>query len=177
MKRCTKLLFLFCCLLAAAFNGVHAQNNDPVQGIVHDQNGRPLAGASVVEKNLPSNAATTDSDGRFVLSLKGTSREILVSYVGYEGTTLKAVPGVLNVALRQSGTNLSDVVVIGYQSQKRRNVTAAVSSIKGGDIKDLPEPSFDQMLQGRLAGVNVLSSSGELGARPNIVIRGATNVD
>ncbi|HEU4902086.1 MAG TPA: SusC/RagA family TonB-linked outer membrane protein, partial [Flavisolibacter sp.] len=119
----------------------------------------------------------TDNDGHFALLLKGRSNEIVISFVGYESAFAKAGNGPLAITLKSGKNNLSDVVVIGYQNQKRRNVTSAVSTLAGREIKDLPEASFDQMLQGRLAGVNVLSSSGELGAKPNIVIRGATNVD
>lgn len=155
----------------------HAQNQVSVQGRVTDEKGKALAGASVSEKERSSNATMTDSAGRFVLLLKGKSGQVIISFVGYDDKTLKAAASPFAVSLTPSNNKNSEVVVIGYQTQKRRNLTAAVSTIAGKDIKDIPEASFDKTLQGRLAGVSVLSSSGELGGKPNIVIRGATNID
>ena len=173
----SKFVLLLCSVFLLNFS-VYAQNKNMVQGNVKDENGNALAGASVVEKGVPSQSTLTDNSGKFSLDLKGNSRQVIVTYVGYEAQTLK-VPssGILSVSMKLAKNSMNEVVVVGYQNQKRRNVTAAISSVNGKDIKDIPEASFDQMLQGRLSGVSVLSSSGELGTKPNIVIRGATNVD
>jgi TonB-linked SusC/RagA family outer membrane protein len=174
----SKIVLLVCCFTFGLFYSLTAQNKEVVQGTVTDENGNALAGASVVEKGLPSNSTLSDYAGHFMLSLKGSSKQIVVSFVGNEAQTLKVPPsGTMSIAMKQAKNNLDEVVIVGYQQQKRRNVTAAISSVSGKDIKDIPEASFDQMLQGRLAGVSVLSNSGELGTRPNIVIRGATNID
>ena len=176
MRRIKKLLLLTA-LLSFFFGLAHAQSGTTVQGTVKDEKGAALSGATVAERDRPTNATITDSAGRFVLTLKGKSGAIVISYVGYEDYTAKAASGVVNAVLKASKSDNNEVVVVGYQTQRRRNLTAAVSTVAGRDIKDIPEASFDQTLQGRLAGVSVLSSTGELGSKPNIVIRGATNVD
>ncbi|GGB20617.1 SusC/RagA family TonB-linked outer membrane protein [Puia dinghuensis] len=156
---------------------VKAQPHTHIDGTVRDEKGNPLYGATISEKNRASNATTSDSAGHFSLELKGTSNQVVVSYVGFDDKTIKVTTGSMAIVLSQAMGNNSDVVVVGYQSQKRRNVTAAVSSISGREIQDVPEASFDEMLQGRLAGVTVQSSQGSPGSKPNIVIRGSTNVD
>jgi len=154
-----------------------SQTYPTAQGAVKDEKGAALHGATVVERDRPTNATYTDSAGHFSLTLKGRSKELVISFVGFEDQTVKAGESILAVRLKAAKSNMNDVVVVGYQSIRRRNLTAAVSSISGKDIQDIPEASFDQMLQGRLPGVSVLNSTGELGVRNSIVIRGATNVD
>ncbi|WPQ65241.1 SusC/RagA family TonB-linked outer membrane protein [Chitinophaga sancti] len=173
IKSAPLLLWLlgYLCLLS------NAQNPVLVKGVIKDDTGTPLIGASVQEKGLPANGAQTNVDGHFQLTLKGNSNTLLVTFVGYKKEEVKVGKGDLSIVLKRESQSMNDVVIIGYQSVKRRNVTAAVSSISGKEIQDIPEASFDQMLQGRLAGVSVLSSTGEIGQRPAIVIRGATNVD
>jgi len=170
-------LLLAACFFCWLSSALHAQTNQTVRGIIKDENNQPLVNASIVEKGREDNGTFSGQDGSFALTLKGNSGKVIINHVGYATQEIKVAEGTVTIKMMSENTTLSDVVVVGYQSQKRKNVTAAISSISGKDIKDIPEASFDQMLQGRLAGVNVLSSSGELGARPNIVIRGATNVD
>jgi len=176
-KMCFQAI-LMAMIMLFAFPNVRAQDKEYVRGVIKDEKGNPLGGATIAEKGLPNNVVVTDNVGKFVLQLKGKGRAVVVSYIGYEDQTIRvASENELSVTLKPSKSNLGDVVVIGYQGVRRRNLTAAVSSIKGKDIQDIPEASFDQMLQGRLPGVSVLSSTGEPGAKPAIVIRGATNVD
>ncbi|HLZ89154.1 MAG TPA: SusC/RagA family TonB-linked outer membrane protein [Puia sp.] len=173
---CLQRITLVLCLLTLIFHRAQAQ---AVQagGIVRNETGQPIEGVTVQEKGLPGNGTVTKADGSFSLTLRGSSHTIVISYIGYENQEWKANGKELDIRLKESVRSGQDAVVIGYQSVKRRNLTAAVSSISGKDIQDIPEASFDQMLQGRLAGVSVLSSSGELGAKVSVVIRGATNVD
>ena len=171
------IVYLLSCMVLSLPWAVQAQDRTAAQGTVKDEKGNALAGATVLEKDRPSNATSTDSAGRFVLLLKGKSNQVVISFVGFDDQTLKVTGGVLAVSLKQARGNTADVVVIGYQSQKRRNVTSAISSISGKEIENVPEASFDQMLQGRIPGVNVQSSTGSPGSRPNIVIRGSTNMD
>ena len=164
-------------MLVTLLHILHAQTPTTVHGVVKDERGEALQGASVTEKDRPNNATMTDAEGKFTLVLKGKSNQIVISYVGLDNQVVKATGALLNVTLKKSMTNDNEAVVIGYQTQRRRNLTAAVATVSGKDIQDIPEASFDQMLQGRAAGVSVLSSTGELGAKVAIVIRGATNVD
>ena len=178
MRRTRKLfLAVPCILLLVLCQTARAQAPLKAEGVIRDANGHGLQGATIHEKDKPLNAAMTDSAGHFSLSLKGTQHILVVSYIGFETTTTHFEGQSLSITLKPSKSDLNEAVVIGYQSMRRRDLTAAVSSIKGKEIEDIPEASFDQMLQGRLAGVSVLSTTGEPGAKPNIVIRGATNVD
>ncbi|WPV01780.1 SusC/RagA family TonB-linked outer membrane protein [Mucilaginibacter sp. cycad4] len=172
------LYLMLCCISCSFLNPVYAQTNGViVQGKVKDTEGKAIAGATVSEKGIPANGTVTDMEGRFQLKLKGNSNTIIISLIGYKRIEAKAGDKNTSYTLQVDEQSLNDVVVVGYQSQSRREVTAAVSSIKGKDIANIPQASFDQMLQGRLPGVSVLSSTGELGAKTNIVIRGSTNVD
>ena len=171
--RAVLALCFFCWLLPI----VHAQNLKVVNGSIRDEKGAVLEGATIQEKGILSNHVLSDAMGKFSIRLSGTSEKLLITYAGLASQEVKVTGGAVNVILKIKENTSGEVVVIGYQQIKRRNLTAAVSSIKGKDIQDIPEASFDQMLQGRLAGVSVLSSTGELGAKAAIVIRGTTNVD
>lgn len=175
MNCCRQLLLLLC--LYIALPRAHAQTPQLVQGTVRDDKGEIVIGATVCEKGLTSNSTMTDTKGHFSITLKGASHQVFISFVGYERLTLTATDAPVNVKLKQTNSNINEVVVMGYQQVQRRNMTAAVSTIKGSDIANTPEASFTQMLQGRLAGVSVQSQTGEPGTRPNIIIRGSTNVD
>jgi len=175
-KMCFQAMLMAMTMLLA-FPNVHAQVKVYVKGVIRDEKGSPLGGATIAEKNYPNNVVISDTSGHFSLLLKGHLKEVTVSFVGYEDRTIQVTGGELSVVLKPGKSSMGDVVVIGYQGMRRRDLTAAVSSIKGKDIQDVPEASFDQMLQGRLPGVSVLSSTGEPGTKLAIVIRGATNVD
>jgi TonB-linked SusC/RagA family outer membrane protein len=164
-------------LFGALISTAQAQTNGTATGQVKDSEGKVLPGVTVAEKGIPGNGAVTDVNGDFTLKLKGTSNTITISLIGFRRQELKVTDKPLKVVLQIEENSLSDVVVVGYQKQNRREVTAAISSLNGKDIANIPEASFDQMLQGRLAGVSVLSSSGELGAKTSIVIRGSANID
>lgn len=177
MRNCFQRLFVVPLLLLLLLPcRSHAQTNQ-ISGIIKNDAGKPVEGASIQEKGLAANGTTSGPDGAFSLTLKGSSNVIIITYVGFEKQEIKVTGKALTITLKASFAPVQDAVVIGYQSVSRKSLTAAVSSIKGKDIQDIPEASFDQMLQGRLAGVSVLSSSGELGTKSAIVIRGATNVD
>ncbi|GGH09052.1 SusC/RagA family TonB-linked outer membrane protein [Mucilaginibacter phyllosphaerae] len=147
------------------------------QGQVNDAEGKSVAGATISEKGVPANGTITNADGHFELKLKGQLNTLVISLLGYKRVEVKATEKSTTYTLQIDEHSLNDVVIVGYQSQNRREVTASVSSLKGKDIANIPAASFDQMLQGRLPGVSVLSSTGEVGAKANIVIRGSTNVD
>ncbi len=177
MRRLKKPLLLFACFFVWLLPSVIAQNLQTARGTIKDEKGNPVSGASITEKGQPANGVSSATDGTFLLRLKGNSGKIIVSYVGYAKKEVTNAGSNITINLSPEDKTMSDVVIIGYQGQKRRNVTAAISSINGKDIANIPQSSFDETLQGRLAGVSVLSSTGELGAKPQIVIRGATNVD
>ena len=173
------LITMLCCVFCTSLKSVYAQKNTGAifRGVVKDIDGKPLFGVTVKEKEVPANSVSTDVNGNFQLTLSGNSKVIVISFIGYKRIEKKVTSASSVFVLQTEEQGLNDVVVVGYQKQTRRDVTAAISSVKGKDIANIPSASFDQTLQGRLAGVSVLSSTGELGSRPNIVIRGATNID
>ncbi|QES89124.1 SusC/RagA family TonB-linked outer membrane protein [Rhizosphaericola mali] len=173
-KRKTKqVCLLFIPLLYCSV--VSAQSQNGITGTVKNDKGEVLAGATV--KVLKTKTVIlTDSSGNFTVNVKYLDNEFEISHIGYKTKIVKG-DEINNIILSAQNSSLDDVVVVGYNTQSRRKVTAAVSSLSGDAIQDIPQLSFDQMLQGRLAGVNVLQSSGEPGAATKIVIRGSTNVD
>jgi len=164
-------LFVCCMFLCCA---VMAQK---ISGKVTDKKtNSPMAGVSVMEKGT-SNGTRTAEDGTFSLTTKAARPVLVISYVGYQQQEL-ALGGkvIIEVVMEENASGLNDMVVIGYQNVTRRKTTAAISSVKGKDIENTPYPTFDAMLQGRVAGLNVLSVSGEPGASGIVNIRGNTSV-
>jgi TonB-linked SusC/RagA family outer membrane protein len=147
-----------------------------ISGTVTDDKGGELPGVSVKEVGTNNGVATTP-EGHFTLTLKGSSNKLSISYIGFETQTVSlGGKTTFTIALKPDAKSLKDVVVIGYQEVRRKTVTAAVSSVKGKDIENLPSPSFDQLLQGRAAGLNVQNFTGEPGVRGSFVVRGNTSI-
>ncbi len=165
------MLTLSLLLLASLAN---AQSK--VSGTVVDTTGEPVIGASILVKGT-SKGTVTDFNGNFTIitSSEGT---LVFSYVGYKSQTI-AINGrtTINVTLEEDATTLDDVVVIGYGSVKKRNLTAAVAKMDDKGIKDRPLARAEQALQGQLAGVTVRTVSGEPGSDQQIRVRGAASVN
>lgn len=170
------LLFVFLLIYAAA----NAQNNGStitIKGNVSDDTKVTLPGVTVTLKDSKI-AVITDINGNYSITVpkNATSTTLRYSFVGMQ-TQEVAINGrsVINVILKSSATQLSDVVVIGYGTQKRGDVNGAISSVSAKDIQDIPQPSVDQMLQGKAAGVTVTQNSGAPGAAVSVNIRGITS--
>ncbi len=169
-------VFIFC-FLSVLFS-VYAQAQDvSVKGKIVDENGLPIPGASILIKGT-TKATSSDMDGNF--QLKADSKGTLVfSFVGY-GTLQEAIKGrtTINVKLSPESQSLQEVVVVGYGTQKKREVTGAVSVVDSKALDILKPIRIEQALQGTVSGVNVTTSSGSPGAGLDIRIRGiATNGD
>lgn len=159
-------------LLALTFAiGISAQKIT-VNGIVTDPANEPLIGASVLQKGS-TKGTTTDFDGKFTLEVP-SGATIVVSYVGYLTKEVAAKPN-LTIVLDENRQVLDDVVVIGYGSVKRRDVTTAISSVSTKDIDRRPIVSAGEAIQGRAAGVSVVSPSGQPGGELSIRVRGTTS--
>lgn len=169
-KLLLSLYTLFLCLYCFI---AHAQSKI-VTGTVFDDKGNILSGATV--RTSDSKRATeTDGSGKFSLAVPEDTKTLIVSYVGMRNQVI-SIGSSNNVAVTMSSTagNLSDVVVVGYGTQKRSNVTTAISSISEKDIKDLPQAGLDQMLQGKVPGVSVTSNTGQPGGGVGVRVRGIT---
>lgn len=145
-------------------------------GTVTDGNGEPVIGASVLEKGS-SNGCSTDIDGKFSLRVDN-EKTIVVSYVGMKSQEIKLAGRTkLDVVLEDGGVMLDDVVVIGYGTMKKSDLTGAVATVSAENLKKTPAASLDQALQGRAAGVTVNSSTGQPGAAAEVRIRGIGTVN
>lgn len=149
-----------------------------VSGIVTDTGGEPLIGASVVADGKTRSAAVTDIDGNFSITVSD-ARHLTASYVGYKSLTLQLKDGQdsYDFRLEEDSNVLDDVVVVGYGTQKRSELTGAISSVKGDNIRDFSTTSVADALAGMAAGVSVTSSTGNPGESPDIIIRGAASVN
>ncbi len=142
-----------------------------VTGSITDEAGIPLPGATVIEKGT-TKGVTTDFDGMFSIEAAGDA-VLVISFLGY-ATQEVAVNGrtSVNVQLAADATQLDDVVVVGYGVQKKSDVTGSIASVQSEDFNKGVVANPGQLIQGKLAGVNVSSVSGEPGAAQNIIIRG-----
>ena len=143
-----------------------------ISGTITDSNGQPLPGASIVEKGT-SNGTQSDFDGNFTLEVAGKNAVLVVSYIGFG--TKEVVVGEqtkITIPLMESAAGLDEVVVVGYGTQSRKDVTGSISSVGGDIISNIPSASVEQSLSGRMAGVQVISGSGAPGSGATIRVRG-----
>ena len=147
-----------------------------VTGKVTDEQGAGLPGVTILEKGT-TNGTATDGNGTFSLTTLNNNAILIVSYVGFQ---TQEVPlnnqTTLNVRLRADVKALEEVVVIGYGTVERKDVTGSIASVNADNIRDLAVTRADQAIQGKLAGVQVKPSSGEPGAAPQIRIRGIGSI-
>lgn len=141
-----------------------------VAGVVLDAAGEAIIGASVVEKGT-TNGSITDLDGKFTLNVKAGAT-LKISYVGYQTQEVKAAK-TMKIILKEDSEVLSEVVVVGYGSQKRENLTGAVASVDvNKTLSGRPIADVGRGLQGTTPGLSVVIPSGEVGSDPTIKIRG-----
>ncbi len=131
-----------------------------------------VIGASVLEKGT-ANGVVTNLDGEFSLSV-GQNATLVISFIGYKTIEVKATTN-MNITLQEDNELLDEVVVIGYGSVKRKDVTTAVSTVSTKDLDQRPIVSAAQALQGKAAGVSVMQPSGEPGGGMSIRVRGTTS--
>ena len=165
-KRRLLLAMLLCAFWLTGF----AQN--AVKGTVKDKAGEPLIGVSVTYGS--GQGTVTDIDGNFSVNVPAGST-IKFSYVGYKPQSLKA-SGNMSITLEEDNTTLEDVVVVGYGTMKRRDLTGAVASVTGDKLAANPVATVAEALQGQLPGVNVISQDGRPGGEMSIRVRGGGSI-
>lgn len=148
-----------------------------VSGVVLDEHSEPMIGVNVVIKGS-SVGTITDMDGFFVLDASKSSDILQVSYLGYQTKEVMVGNGKkqLTIQLLEDSKALDEVVVVGYQDMRKRDVTGSIAKADMGEMLKAPVATFDQALAGRVAGVQVSSSEGTPGGTMNIVIRGNNSV-
>jgi len=171
------ILLLFCSMFIAVTEAGAQTKGKPATGIVVDSKGEPLTGVTVLLK-ATTIGTTTDVKGRFSLETGSEGRAVLVfSYIGFETKEVATASAEeIRVILVESNIQLNEVVVVGYGTQRKRDLTGSVSSVNTKELKTLPVPSIGDALQGRSAGVQVLSS-GAPGSNVTLRIRGAGTIN
>jgi TonB-dependent starch-binding outer membrane protein SusC len=157
-------------LLSCCFSVLQAQNLS-LKGSIKDESGSGLPGASITVKGT-SQGTVTDNDGNFALEVpKGGT--LVISYVGFDNQEININDNTpLSISMTTQGKALNEVVVVGYGSQRKRDVTGAVTSISSSTLKEVPAPNLLNQLKGRAAGVSIVSNGSTPGAQGQIRIRG-----
>lgn len=172
-----KQTFLKRTMLVAAFTVISAlcafAQNKSITGTVVDAQGAPMIGVAVMEKGT-SNGTITDLDGNYVITVNQGATLVFQS-IGFTTQELAASESPLNVTLQEDSELLEEVVVVGYGVQKKSDLTGAISQVKSEDMENRTITTAAQALQGKTAGVQVLSSSARPGASPSVRIRGVSS--
>ena len=147
-----------------------------ITGVVKDTHNQALVGVTVKVKDVPA-ATSTDANGKYEITVPDNSAILIFSNIGFVSQQ-QAVKdqNVVNVTLADQASGLNEIVVIGYGTSKKKDLTGSVGQVSLADLKRAPVMSIDQALAGRVAGVQVNSSDGQPGAAVNIVIRGANSI-
>ena len=147
-------LVLFCCFLTTSFFAQEMQ----VSGTVIDENGEALIGVNIIIKNSIGLGTTTEIDGSYEITVPAADAILIFSYIGFSP---KEIPvngqKIIDVTFDQETELLNEIVVVGYGVQRKSDLTGSVSTVKGAEITKIPTSSVDQALQGKIAGVQVLS--------------------
>jgi TonB-linked SusC/RagA family outer membrane protein len=172
MKKLTVFLTFALLLIAQAY----AQSPRTVTGKVTDDKGTPLSGVTISAVEVNKNALT-DNNGSFSIQVSEKVKTLKLTYVGFDSKEV-SISGVskITVSLTPEDKALNEVVVVGYGTQKKRDITGSIASVKGEALANKPTQSFEQALGGRAAGVQVVIPSGVLNAPPVLRIRGANSI-
>ncbi|MDB5192512.1 MAG: TonB-dependent receptor plug [Segetibacter sp.] len=158
---------------------IYAQSTVPVSGVVTSQSGEPLSGVSIAVKNV-TKATVSGQDGSFQLDVPPNST-LLISYVGYVGQEVKigtTAPSRMSIQLPTNKNELEQVIVVGYGTRRKSDVTGSIVSISEQSIKDVPASNLASAIQGQGAGIDIQRSgaNSKPGATPSILIRGARSL-
>ncbi|WP_112747471.1 SusC/RagA family TonB-linked outer membrane protein [Pseudochryseolinea flava] len=163
--------FLLFILFGMTIFHAHSQSRRITGSVKDGQDGSPIPGANVVVQGT-SKGTTTDLDGNFAIDLSDTESVLNFSFVGYKTSTVEVGDRtVVDVTLEADITMLADVVVVGYGIQKKTDITGATASVKGEELSKQPVLTATQAMQGKVAGVQIISS-GQPGTSPQVRIRG-----
>ena len=161
-------------LAVFSFMWAIAQRHE-VTGRVMDESGKPISGASVLVKGT-QNGASTNGEGVFRIQVDGAGARLVISFVGYSTKELAASQASV-VVLVISRQTTDSVVVIGYGTMRKSDVTGSVSSVKSSDLLAQPITNALEGLQGRVAGVDIALNSGAPGGLPSVIIRGIGSIN
>ncbi|WP_432712092.1 SusC/RagA family TonB-linked outer membrane protein [Pedobacter sp.] len=158
-------------------DGTVVYQDIPIKGTVKDDSGQPLPGATVTIKGQKG-GTLTDGNGNFLLQAPSTSAVLVFSYTGYLSREVTVGnQTTINITLQPDNQSLNEVVVIGYGTARKSDLTGAVGSVKEAELQERPAASLNQALTGRISGVQVNSNSGRPGGRANVRIRGFSSIN
>jgi TonB-linked SusC/RagA family outer membrane protein len=170
-----KLLMIFLCIVLTSIQ-VLAQNRT-VTGKVTDADGKPLAGASVKVKGAES-GTISDGDGNFKIVVAASAKVLQISSVGMEAQDVAIGSNpVINISLKPIDNSLEEVVVVGYETKKKKDIAGATASVKGKEIAARPVGNFARAMQGAMAGVQVVSNNGVPGGNVTVRVRGVGSIN
>jgi TonB-dependent starch-binding outer membrane protein SusC len=162
-------------LLMFISQAVWAQNKDVTGKVTDAKDGAPLPGVTIKQKNGTANTVSL-ADGSFKITVPSSATTLVFSYVGYQETEVAISGSLMSVNLQQVDKTLSEVVVVGYGTRIKREVTSSIAKVSSREFQNLPLPSFESALQGRAAGVFINQGSGKLGQGLNIRVRGISSI-
>ncbi|AYB31820.1 SusC/RagA family TonB-linked outer membrane protein [Chryseolinea soli] len=147
-----------------------------VQGVITSESGDPMPGVNVIEKGT-SNGTTTDVEGKYALNVSGPDAVLLFTFIGYSSQEVRVgTQSAISLSLSPDVSTLQEVVVVGYGTQQKRDVTGATSTVKSDEIVKRPIMRVEQALQGTTPGVVVSSNSGQPGVPLSVRIRGSNSI-
>src|SRR6218665_420829 len=165
---CFKLVFLLCFLTGSQ---MYAQGTT-IEGTVKDAAGLSLPGVNVLEKGT-KNGTSTDFDGHYKIKLTNPKAVLSFSFIGFKGIDISTEgKSKVNATMTEDSNNLNEVVVIGYGTSKKSDLTGAVATFSGSEVRKIPVPNVAEALTGRIAGVSVSTSEGSPDSNVQIRIRG-----
>ncbi|WP_205508874.1 SusC/RagA family TonB-linked outer membrane protein [Longitalea arenae] len=168
-----KSLFVFFTFIISLSS--FAQNSIPISGTVEDKSG-PLEGVNVAIQGTTT-GTLTDKNGKFSLVVLDRNASLVFSFIGYVTRTIPVGGSTnFNITLEAQDKSLNEVVVIGYGTARKKDLTGATASVSGAEIAKIPVTSAAQAITGKIAGVNVVTQSGAPGANINITVRGGTSI-
>ena len=171
IKSIFRTTLLLCLLLVCG----QAMAQTTAKGTVTDATGEPVIGATVVEKGNAKNAAVTDFDGNFTLKLQ-SSKTIVISYIGMVTQEVTATGANLKIVMKDDNTTLEELVVIGYGSVKKKDITGSVATVGADAIVAVPVANASEALTGKMAGVQVTTTEGSPDADVTIRVRGGGSI-
>ncbi|MBX9782296.1 MAG: TonB-dependent receptor [Chitinophagaceae bacterium] len=169
-----KFVMLITCLFLG-MSQLMAQTKEVTGKVTDSKDGSALAGVTI--NAAGKSVGTSNADGSFKVTVPQTVKSLTFTFVGYKQVTASIGAGSLNIQLETNESSLGEVVVTGYQTLQKRQVTGAIATVKAETIKNIPIGSFDQILQGQAAGTLIQANSGQPGAAANVTIRGVGSVN
>lgn len=177
-KRYITMLVIFALLLAGAGKAVYAQQNVTIKGRVTDAVSKEgIPGVTIIDIKNNKGLGVTNANGSFTITTD-PEKTIQFRYIGYRFETVKAgKAATLNIVLTPENKSLKEAVVVGYQKRTKETVSGSVAVISGKDLQDAPVSNIQELLQGKVAGLNIQNNSGAPGFRGTISIRGISQLN